>query len=253
MNCAALGKIKDEAPFPTLRIAQGDKYRALPNLLGNFMRTTALVVASMLVVLAAGIGIGWGFQATVLPSGSVSTTSGTQSPTSITLVITTGNAFNSTVGDQPAYYLLTPNGLQPSTHLTFPVNTLFKLTIVNYDDGNASLLDAQYATVQGTVNGTITYVNNDNVNSTYGGNGIVLNGGQTVTSVPPDMIAHTFTIPSLHINIPVPVSSTVTAYLKITTTGSFQWMCETACGAGPAGTLAAMDTPGWMTGDVEVS
>ncbi|HXW94085.1 MAG TPA: hypothetical protein VEJ19_00055 [Nitrososphaerales archaeon] len=217
------------------------------------MRTSALVVAAMLVVLAAGIGIGWGFQATVLPSGTVSTTSGTQGPASLTLVITTGNAFNSTVGDQPAYYVLTPNGLQSSAQLTFPIDTLFKLTIVCYDNGNASLLAAQYANVEGTVNGTMTYVNNDNVNSTYGGNGIVLSGGQTVTSVPPDLIAHTFTIPSLNINIPVPANSTVTAYLKITTAGSFQWMCETACGAGAAGTLAAMDTPGWMTGDVEVS
>jgi len=217
------------------------------------LKTSALVVASMLVVLAAGIGIGWGFQATVLPSGTVSTTSGAQGPSSVTLVITTGNMFNSTVGDQPAYYVLTPNGLQPAMHLSFPLDTLFRLTIVNYDDGNASLLQSQYSNVEGTVNGTMTYVNNDNVNSTYGGSGIVLNGGQTVTSVPPDLIAHTFTIPSLNINIPVPVNSTVTAYLKITTAGNFQWMCQTACGAGPAGTLAAMDTPGWMTGDVEVS
>jgi len=242
-----------KASFPTLRIVRGDKYPGVPNRLGIFMRTSALVVASMLVVLAAGIGIGWGFQATVLPSGTVSTTSSTQSPNSVTLVITTGNAFNSTVGDQPAYYVLTPNGLQPSTHLTFPVNTLFKLTIICYDNGNASLLEAQYANVEGTVNGTETYVNNDNVNSTYGGDGIVLSGGQTVTMVPPDIIAHTFTIPSLNINIPVPANSTVTAYLKITAAGSYQWMCETACGAGAAGTLAAMDTPGWMTGDVEVS
>jgi len=217
------------------------------------MRTTALVVASMLVVLAAGIGIGWGFQTTVLPSGSVSTTSGTQGSTSITLVITTGNAFNFTIGDQPAFYVLTPSGLQSSAHLTFPLDTLFKLTIVNYDDGNASLLEPQYANVEGTVNGTMTYVNNDNVNSTNGGSGIVLNGGQTVSSVPPDLIAHTFTIPSLNINIPVPVNSTVSAYIKITTAGSFMWTCETACGAGAAGTLAAMDTPGWMTGDLEVS
>ena len=217
------------------------------------MRTSALVVASMLVVLAAGIGIGWGFQATVLPAGSVTTTSATGGPASVTLVITTGNGFNSSVGDQPAYYVLTPNGLQPSTHLTFPINTLVKLTIVNYDDGNATLLESQYANVEGTVNGTITYVNNDNVNSTNGGSGIVLNGGETVKSIPPDIIAHTFTIPSLNINIPVPLSSTVVAYIKITTAGNFQWMCETACGAGPSGTLAAMDTPGWMTGDVEVS
>jgi hypothetical protein len=217
------------------------------------VKTNVLVVASMLVVLAAGIGIGWGFQTTVLPAGSVSTTAGSQGPASVTLVITTENTWNSTVGTQPAYYLLTPNGLRSAANLSFPANTLVKLTIVNYDDGNASLTDPQYANVQGTVNGTITYVNNANVNSSQGARGISLNGGQTVSSVSPALIAHTFTIPSLKINIPVPLSSTVVAYIKITTAGSFAWFCETTCGAGPAGLLAAMDTPGWMTGNLKVS
>lgn len=217
------------------------------------MKTNALVVASMLIVLAAGIGIGWGFQTTILPSGSVTTTSAAPGTVAITLVTSTGNTYNSTVGDQPAYYVLTPDGLKSSANISLPSNTLIKLTIVNYDDGNASLIDPQFANVQGTVNGTITYVNNANVNSTQGASGMVLRGGQTVTSVPADQIAHTFTIPSLNINIPVPVSSTVVAYIRIHSAGSFHWFCETACGAGPAGLLGAMDTPGWMTGNLEVS
>jgi len=207
----------------------------------------------MLVVLAAGIGIGWGFQSTVLSSGSVSTTTGAQGPTDITLVITTGNTFNSSVGEQPAYYVLTPSGLKSAASLSFPSNTLIKLTIIDYDDGNASLTDPQYANVQGTVNGTMTYVSNDNVNSSQGANGIMLMGGQTVTSVSPELIAHTFTIPSLKINIPIPLSSTVVAYIRVSTTGSFLWFCETACGSGDTGLLGAMDTPGWMTGGLKVS
>lgn len=216
------------------------------------MKTSYVLVASMLVILAAGIGIGWGFQTTVLPTGSV-TTSSSQGPVALTLVITTGNIYNSTAADQPAYYVLTPNGLASTASISLPVNTVIKLTIVNYDDGNASLIDPQYASVQGTVNGTITYVNNDNVNSTQGPNGIVLKGGQTVTSVPASELAHTFTIPSLHINIPVPLSSTVVAYIKIAQAGTYGWFCETACGSGPAGTWGAMDTPGWMIGNLEAS
>lgn len=206
----------------------------------------------MLVILAAGIGIGWGFQTTILPTGSVTTTSG-QGPAELTLVITTGNTYNSTAGAQPAYYVLTPKGLESSANIALPANTLIKLTIINYDEGNASLIDPQAGNVQGTVNGTVTYVNNANVNSTQGPSGIVLMGGQTVTSVPASEVAHTFTIPSLHINIPVPLSSTVVAYIKISQAGTYGWFCETACGSGPAGTWGAMDTPGWMTGNVEAS
>lgn len=218
------------------------------------MKLSYILVASMLVILAAGIGIGWGFQTTVLPGGSVSTTASQgQGPASITLVITTQNTYNSTAGAQPAYYVLTPKGLESSANIALPANALIKLTIINYDDGNGSLIDPQYANVQGTVNGTITYFSNSNVNSTEGPKGIVLNGGQTVTSVPPAILAHTFSIPSLKINIPVPLSSTVVAYIEITQPGTYGWFCYTACGSGPAGTWGAMDTPGWMTGNLEAS
>lgn len=229
------------------------------------MNTNVLTVASMIVILTIGVGIGWGFQTTVSPSssGALTTTgstatqtvnqSGAQGPYSLTLVITTNNRFNSTVGDQPAYFVLTPNGLESSAKITLPANTLVKLTILNYDDGNASLTNPGYANVQGTVNGTITYVNNGNVNSSQTPTGISVAGGQTVTSVPIADIAHTFTIPSLGINIPIPESSIVTAYIKIRTAGTYTWYCETACGSGASGLAGAMDTPGWMTGDVVAS
>jgi hypothetical protein len=219
--------------------------------------TTVLIVAAMVVVLACGVGIGWGFVTTVSPtSGTVTTITTTaqgQGPVSVTLVVTTGNIFNKSVGEQPAFYVLTGGVLRSSTHIAFPSNTLIKLTIINYDTGNASLIDPQYSNVQGTVNGTITYFSNANINSSQGTAGIDVKGGNTVSSVPPSQIAHTFTIPSLKLNIPIPLSSTVVAYFKIDKAGTYLWYCETACGSGPAGTLGAMETPGWMTGDADVS
>jgi len=219
------------------------------------VKAGVITVASMLVLLAAGIGIGWGFQSTIAPAsgGTVTVTSQIQGAYPLTLVITTQNTYNSTIGAQPAYYVLTSEGLQSSANIPLPANTMIKLTIVCYDDGSAPLIVSQYANVQGTVNGTITYTNNADVNSSQGPNGIVLNGGETVTNVSSDLIAHTFTIPTLKVNIPVPANSTVVAYFKTGAAGTYAWYCETGCGAGPSGILGAMDTPGWMTGKVTLS
>lgn len=211
----------------------------------------------MIVLLSVGIGIGWGVQTTVVqsPTNTITTTTqtGSQQLYSLTLVITTGNTYNSTVGAQPAYYVLTSHGLESSANISLPVNRLIELTIVNYDDGNANLTSPSYTNVQGTTNGTISYINNSNVNSSQGSKGIVVTGGQTVNSVPAADIAHTFTIPSLGINIPIPVSSTVTAFIKIDKAGTYAWLCETVCGSGTTGLEGAMSTPGWMTGDIEAS
>lgn len=219
------------------------------------MKAGTITIASMVILLALGVGIGWGMQSTIAPAsrGTVTVTSQAQGAYPVTLVITTNNAYNSTIGAQPAYYVLTSEGLQSSANISLPANTTIKLTIVCYDNGNAMLLSNQYANVQGTIGGTMTYVNNDDVNSSQGPNGIVVTGGESVAQVSPDMIAHTFTIPTLGVNIPVPLNSTVVAYFKTGSAGTYAWFCETACGAGPSGILGAMDTPGWMTGKIEIS
>jgi len=227
------------------------------------MDTRAITIASMILLLAIGIGVGWGFQSTVATSsgGTISATvtstvtkqSNLTEPFQVTLVITTANIFNSTIGDQPAFYVLTPQGLSSSASISLPAHRLIRLVIVNYDDGNADLVSAADSNVTGTVNGTETFVSDANVNSTQGSGGIVIRGGQTVSEVNSSMIAHTFTIPSLGINIPIPVSSTVTTYIKIDKTGTYLWFCETACGGGLDGLGAAMARPGWMLGSTVVS
>lgn len=218
------------------------------------MNKVIIMIALVFILFFAGLGAGYGISS--LSSGTrtaVSTPTAQENQTSpyvVTLVLTTNNLYNSTIGDQPAYYVLGPNGLQSSANLSLPAHRLIKLVIINYDDGNATLSSSQYANVSGTMDNSISYVNNAVVNSSEGANGIVINGVQNVSSVPQSEIAHTFTIPSLNINIPVPVVSTVTAYFTISAAGTYTWLCMTECGSGTNGSGGAMSTPGWMTGSV---
>ncbi|MHB2036294.1 MAG: cupredoxin domain-containing protein [Nitrososphaerales archaeon] len=226
------------------------------------------LAGTLIILFVAGLGIGLVSSASLGTSSTtaVSTTTVTKTstitaltssssspPYVLTLVITTNNIYNSTVGDQPTYYVLGPNGLESSSNISLPAHRLIKLVIVNYDDGAANLTSSQYANVSGTQNNVVTVVNNDNVNSSQGTSGIQVKGGETVSSVSPDNVAHTFTVPNLNLNIPVPPSSIVTAYITLNQTGTFTWFCMTICGSGADGTGGAMSTFGWMTGSMIVS
>jgi hypothetical protein len=93
--------------------------------------------------------------------------------------------------------------------------------------------------------------------------------GKRITSVSNQKIAHTFTIPSLGINIPLPIAGmdgamgsmngpagpttvrfTFRAPAKPAT---YQWLCVTPCGTGPYGISGAMHTNDWMRGHLIVS
>lgn len=223
------------------------------SLTGGFA-IAVLAVALILSGFGAAIAVGGvGTTSTVTSTVTTQTNSTSSSPYVLTLVISTNSIFNATLQDQPAYFVLGPNGLQSSANISLPANRLIKLVIVNYDDGNADLLQPNDNVVSGTTTGTIFVASNDNINSTQGPNGIVIRGGENMSTVPVDEIAHTFTVPSLNLNIPVPVSSVVVAYFTVTQAGTYLWFCETNCGSGPNGTGGAMVTPGWMTGSVVAS
>ncbi len=218
----------------------------------------------MVLIGLARIAIGYGIEPSVNPSqghtitvtstATASSSSGAVSNSSqpfvLTLVVTTNNTYNSTVGDQPAYYVLGPNGLESAASVAVPAHKLIKLVIICYDDGAANLTGSSYASVSGTQNNTVSVVSNSNVNSSQSASGIQVTGGQTVSSLPADGIAHTFTIPQLGINIPLAPSSTTTAYITLNQTGTFNWLCMSLCGSGPTGLSGAMETPGWMTGNI---
>lgn len=204
-------------------------------------------------ITAAGGGSAETATTTATTTATSTVTSNSTEPYDLTLVITTNNIFNSTVGDQPAYYVLGANGLESAANISIPAHRLIRLVIVCYDDGPADLTGSQYATVSGTLNNEVYEVTNDNVNSSQGISGIQIAGGENVSSVSPDNIAHTFTVPQVGLNIPIMPSSTVTAYFTLNQTGTFLWFCETQCGSGPNGTEGAMSTTGWMTGSISAS
>jgi len=215
----------------------------------------AAIVAVMIAVAISGIAAGYGI-GTSTPAAAqrttTTTTPGASAPYVVTLVITTGNLFNSSIGDQPAYYLLGPSGLQSSAQISLPAHQLIKLVIVNYDNGAANLTDSKYAAVTGVVNNRIAIVNDTLVNSTMASSGIQIRGVENVSSLSTGAISHTFTIPSLGINIPVAALSTEVAYFTLATAGTFAWFCMTICGSGAKGLGGAMATQGWMSGSVVV-
>jgi hypothetical protein len=146
-----------------------------------------LIVASVLAGVGAGFiasqngGFG-GIGSTVTQTGANGQNS--SSPYVLSMVITTGNTFNSTIGDQPAFYLLGPNGLVSSADITLPANSLIELVITNFDNGGANISAPQYANVMGTTTGSELVYNNTAINSTEGPNGMTLSGSQSVTSLP---------------------------------------------------------------------
>lgn len=207
------------------------------------------IVAIVAIIAVAGFGISYN----IANSAAQNSTGANSSVYAVTLVITTNNIFNQTVGDQPAYYLLENGTLHSSAVINLPADKTISLTIINYDDGPADVA-SQYANVVGTTNNQITIINDTNVNSSQGTSGINISGGAVVSSVPNTNIAHTFTIlgsaGAVVVNIPVPPSSVVHTTFTLNS-GSYTWQCEAACGSGTVGWGGAMSTPGWMTGTVQ--
>lgn len=206
---------------------------------------------AVMAILIAGIGIG--FSAELSSKSSSSPQSAGPAPYTLTLMITTNNMYDPIMGEQPAYYVVGPSGLESSANITVPANQQIRLVIVDYDNGAPGVNDSLAGQVAGTMNNQIQIVNNTLVNSTISSSGIQIRGVQTVSTVPTSDIAHTFSVPSLGINIPVPPLSTVVTYITITAPGSYSWLCMIPCGGGPEGTAGAMSTPGWMLGTLTVS
>lgn len=132
--------------------------------------------------------------------------------------------------------------------ITVPAGKAVTLVIADFDDAATPLPAASrsYDNVQG---GTETV------------------NGRAVTSISNTVIAHTFTVPSLGINVPIPMAtdqgsgSSATVVPSIVTftftftpskSGSFTWQCYTPCGSGSAGTSGPMATPGFMRGTLTV-
>ena len=183
--------------------------------------------------------------------GSSGHSSSSQNPAAtsynLTLVITHKNYYNSTITAQPSYYVLEGNKLVSSANIYVPSYATIHLTIIDYDNGNATV-PSQYLSALGTQNNSIFVVNQTNAHST----GTNTSLGSFTHQISSASIAHTFTVFNNNnqeiLNVPSPYDSTVYATFTTQGAGYFTWQCEADCGSGAGGWGGAMSTPGWMTG-----
>jgi hypothetical protein len=75
---------------------------------------------------------------------------------------------------------------------------------------------------------------------------------QTLAAVDPAVVSHTFTLPSLKINVPLLADSRTTFTFHTGAAGTFEWHCQDPCGTGPVGWAGAMSQQGYMGGELTV-
>lgn len=135
--------------------------------------------------------------------------------------------------DWPAY--------EASTPLTVPANTVVTVTIRNFDLGDAALTpNSPLARVEGTVGGVASF------------------NGQQYSSLDPSKVSHTFTIPQLGINVPIPGDApnndsflTVTFSFHTSKAGAYTFECFAPCGTG-TGFGGPMQSMAYMKGTLTV-
>ena len=199
-----------------------------------------IIIATFIVFGAGMYVVGNAGHNSAAPSASTSSYN-------LTLVITHKNYYNSSITSQPRYYVLEGNQLVSSANIYVPSYATIHLTIIDYDNGNATA-PPQYLNVMGTQNNMEFIVNQTNAHVTNQSSTV----GSYTHQVSAASIAHTFTLFNKNnqeiLNVPSPYESTV--YTTFTTQGAgyFTWQCEADCGSGASGWGGAMVTPGWMTG-----
>lgn len=138
--------------------------------------------------------------------------------------------------DWPAY--------MPSSPMTVPANTVVTVTIRNFDLGDDTMpANSPLLSVQGTTNGVATA------------------DGRAYSALDATHVSHTFTIPQLHLNVPIPGdpvgdASNVTVTFSFRTpaqAGTYTFQCFVPCGTGSSGFDGPMNTLGFMKGTLTVA
>jgi hypothetical protein len=202
---------------------------------------TALIVTVLAAIVFAIVGIiAWsvGRGAVAAPATSMLTRTASTVPVHVFLTVATPAMLNSDVG--PA--------VLPSK-VTVPANTDVTVTIINFDDSTP--LTGRYisfATASG-INGKFTTQGMDPADP----NGPPTSPAQTVSAIDPNVVSHTFTIPSLKLNVPLMPKSNTTFTFRTGAPGIYEWHCQDPCGTGPSGWSGAMSQQGFMGGRLTVA
>jgi hypothetical protein len=148
--------------------------------------------------------------------------------------------------------IVTNEGLGPAyipSSFSIPAGTPVIITVTNFDS-NTPLPPA--------------YANHVRVSGTVGNVGRVqplsasqpILGGRKVSTIhqlSAGDVSHTFTIPSLGINVPMQGRSRTTFTVLVKKAGSYRWQCFDPCGSGPSGFGGVMAEPGYMFGTLNVT
>ena len=131
---------------------------------------------------------------------------------------------------------------------TVPANSDVIVTIMNFDDATPLTgVYTKYAASAG-IEGKFTVDTMDPANP----NGPATAPAKTLAAVDPAVVSHTFTLPSLKINVPLLAKSRTTFMFHTGAPGTFEWHCQDPCGTGPAGWSGAMSVQGYMGGELTV-
>ncbi len=210
-------------------------------------RTGPLLVVGALVGVLAGLGISVGVVAGIVTGVRAAADQVASAPRRPSAHATVTEAMEILTGAvQRRRHIVTRRGpdFGPMyTHAYWSVRRgdTVVLRITSYDDGPAPLTGAQmaYDTVRGTLGGV------EEVD------------GKAVTHMANTDVAHTFTVPALRLNLPIPAAPTggtvtVVARFVASRAGSFLWQCYAPCGSGTGSMGGPMATTGWMEGRVQV-
>lgn len=158
-------------------------------------------------------------------------------PIHVTWVIATPDMLGST--DKPAYLPANP---------VLPANTDVTVTVVNFDDATALPAGSEsFATPTGII-GELSLAPLDpadpNANTP----------AKTVAALDPATgVGHTFTVPELHLNVPIAPKSRTTFTFHTGDAGTYTWQCMDPCGTGSTGWGGAMVSTGYMRGTLTIA
>jgi hypothetical protein len=216
------------------------------------MRVRALAVAGTLGVLIALVVVYFIF---FLESGPAAIAAVVSDGTARLTLQTVPSYGHHPFPDWVSYMAKDPAGKwEHTTIFKVPAHTLVEVTVYQYD-GDSGLRNAFLSGVSGTT-GDIETIN-----------------GTPQHGINPNDAAHTFTIPDLDVNVPLPgvnpnaknqcgvapcslaeAHNTITFSFRTPGKGTYRWQCFVPCAAGFLfGNGGPMQTIGYMSGLIEVS
>lgn len=157
-------------------------------------------------------------------------------PTNLNLTILTGKMLGHP--GWPAYV--------PST-LTVPAHSLIHVRIFNFDSGTAPLpAGSPFTKVTGVTSNRASHqpLSPDAPNSS--------SSPTPYTTLDAKLVSHTFSIPVIGLNVPIPPSSLITFSFTTGAPAISTWQCLAPCGSPPDGTGGAMHKEGYMLGTLHV-